>query len=480
LPDGERAASIHIVDGVIARVLEADDSVRHSSGVLDAGDLVVSPGLVDTHVHINEPGRTEWEGFDTATRAAAAGGVTTLVDMPLNSIPATTTVEALEAKRAAARGQCCVDVGFWGGVVPGNDGDLDALVDAGVRGFKCFLVPSGVDEFPAVDEGDLRRALPILARREVPLLVHAELPQLIRLAKGHPTAQSPRGGDAVASRSSDDEWNARLRPSDYAVYLATRPPEAEVEAIRLMIRLSREFGVRTHIVHVAAAEAVEEVARAKADGVRITAETCPHYLTFAAEEIRDGATEFKCAPPIRETSHRTALWDGLQRGVLDMIATDHSPAPPAMKCAGDFMRAWGGIASLEVSLAAVWSGVARGFQPRGPGAPPHRGDSTRWGPRPERAALDRTDVTRWMSEFPAALAGLADRKGRIAAGFDADLVVWDPDAEFTVDAAALQQRHKVTPYAGRRLRGRVMSTFVRGQRVWDHGSLTCPSVGRLL
>ena len=430
LPDGERAASIHIEAGVITSVDVSDVAGR--ADVIDVGDLVISPGIVDTHVHINEPGRTEWEGFDTATRAAAAGGVTTLVDMPLNSIPATTTVKALEAKRAAARGKCCVDVGFWGGVVPGNDRELDALVDAGVRGFKCFLVPSGVDEFPAVGEHDLRRAMPILARRDVPLLVHAELPEFLR-EPTHSTYQT------------------------YSTYLATRPAAAEVEAIRLIVRLASEFGARAHIVHVAAAEAVQEIELAKADGVSITAETCPHYLTFAAEGILDGATEFKCAPPIREASHRTALWDGLQRGVLDMIATDHSPAPPAMKCRGDFMRAWGGIASLEISLAAVWTNVAH-----------DAGDG------------QRLRLAKWMSEFPAALAGLADRKGRIAAGFDADLVVWDPDAEFTVDAAALQQRHKVTPYAGRRLRGRVMSTFVRGQRVWDNGTLTCGSVGRLL
>jgi allantoinase len=477
LPDGERAASIHIDDGIVVRVAAFDDgwsamALAERRG-FDFGDLVISPGIVDTHVHINEPGRTEWEGFDTATRAAAAGGVTTLVDMPLNSIPATTTVKALEAKQAAARGVCCVDVGFWGGVVPGNDGELDALVDAGVRGFKCFLVPSGVDEFPAVDDRDLRRAMPILARRDVPLLVHAELPEFLR-EPTHSTYQV------------------------YSTYLATRPAAAEVEAIRLIVRLAREFGARTHIVHVAAAEAVQEIERAKADGVRITAETCPHYLTFAAAEIPDGATEFKCAPPIREASHRATLWDGLRRGVLDMIATDHSPAPPAMKCRGDFMRAWGGIASLEVSLAAVWTKVAENFltaeasakavRPASSGLPPSR--RRRYG-EPRCSSVEEqtsgggkacatSDLAKWMSEFPAALAGLADRKGRIAAGFDADLVVWDPDMDFTVDAAALQQRHKVTPYAGRRLRGRVMSTFVRGQRVWDNGALTCGAAGRLL
>ena len=439
--------------------LARPEPVEGRADVLDFGDLVVLPGLVDTHVHINEPGRTAWEGFDTATRAAAAGGVTTLVDMPLNSIPATTTVAALEAKRAAARGQCHVDVGFWGGVVPGNDGELDALVDAGVRGFKCFLVPSGVDEFPCVREEDLRRAMPVLARRDVPLLVHAELPDLIRSAE----VSRPTKNEAS---TIDGESSARLQPSVYASYLASRPPEAEVEAIRLVVRLARAFGVRAHIVHVAAAEAVVEIERAKVEGVPITAETCPHYLTFAAAEIPDGATEFKCAPPIRNASHREALWEGLRRGALDLIATDHSPAPPGMKCPGDFMRAWGGVASLEVSLAAVWSGLARTFSPDAAGQEPGAGY--------------REAIARWMSERPAALAGLGHRKGRIAQGLDADLIVWDPDAEFVVDPERLQQRHKVTPYANRRLRGRVVTTFVRGARVWDHQSIVGPSMGSLL
>jgi allantoinase len=430
LPGGERPACIHIDAGRIARI---DDS---SSADVDFGTAVISPGVVDTHVHVNEPGRTEWEGFETATLAAAAGGVTTIVDMPLNSIPATTTVDALEAKRAAAQRQCHVDVAFWGGVVPGNDGDLDALVDAGVRGFKCFLVPSGVDEFQAVDEDDLRRAMPVLARRHVPLLVHAEAPS--RIGSGIPQSKF-------------------LIPG-YATYLATRPPEAEVDAIRMMIRLAREFGVRTHIVHVAAAEAAAEIERAKSDGDSITAETCPHYLTFAAEDVADGATEFKCAPPIREAKHRSALLDALRRGVLDLVATDHSPAPASMKCRGDFGRAWGGIASLQLSLSATWTVTA-----------------DRHGAGDARASL-----ARWMSGAPAALAGLGDRKGRIAPGCDADLVVWDPDAEFVVDAAALQHRHKLTPYAGRRLRGRVLTTFLRGDRVWDSDAPVGGAQGRLL
>jgi len=431
LPDAVRAASIHIEDGKIARIDTVSERSAMASAersVVDVGDLVVLPGLVDTHVHVNEPGRTEWEGFATATRAAAVGGITTIVDMPLNSVPATTDVAALEAKRAAARGQCAVDVAFWGGVVPGNAGDLDALVDAGVRGFKCFLVPSGVDEFPAVGEADLREALPILARRSVPLLVHAEAPRVI-------ADYGLRTADSVA---------------DYARYLATRPPEAEVEAIEMMIDLAREFGVHVHIVHVACAEGVDAIARAKADGVRITAETCPHYLTFAAEEIPDRATEYKCAPPIREARHRDALWAGLRSGTLDLIATDHSPAPPSMKCPGDFMKAWGGISSLEMSLAAVSTGNSQ-----------------------------LSTISRWMASAPAKLAGLDGRKGKIAVGVDADLVVWDPDEEWTVDAAALQQRHKLTPYAGRTLRGRVRATYLRGARVWDGSSAAAPA-GQLL
>ena len=379
LPEGIRPASIHIADGRIVRVLGHDET-GSAREIMDYGDFAISPGVVDTHVHINEPGRTEWEGFDTATRAAAAGGVTTLVDMPLNSVPATTSVAGLDAKRAAAGRGLHVDVAFWGGVVPGNTGEIEALIDAGVCGFKCFLVPSGVDEFPAVDEHDLREALPSLARRNVPLLVQA------------------------------------------------------------------------------ASGAVDELALAQAAGVPITAETCPHYLTFAAEEIADGSTEFKCAPPIREASHRDALWDGLRRGVLGLVATDHSPAPPELKTPGDFMRAWGGIASLELSLAAVWTtAVARGF---GLG-----------------------DIARWMSAAPAALAGVSDRKGSIAPGRDADLVVWDPAAEFVVDPCSLQQRHKLTPYAGRRLRGMVRQTWLRGRLVWDGERATstpgAPS-GRLL
>jgi len=452
LPEGVTPASIHISDGTIARIGAYDDdrsakALAERPDSIDFGNLVVSPGLVDTHVHVNEPGRTEWEGFDTATRAAAAGGVTTIVDMPLNSVPATTSVEALEAKRTAARGRCHVDVAFWGGLVPnnapGNVRELDALVDAGVRGFKCFLVPSGVDEFPHVGESDLREALPILARRDVPLLVHAESPRVIERSANH--LRQGYGGPPKPSASV------------YATYLDTRPPAAEVEAIAMIAALARESSARVHIVHVASAEAADEIARAKADGVAITAETCPHYLTFAADEIPEGATEFKCAPPIREARHRDALWHALGRGALDLVATDHSPAPPSMKCPGDFMRAWGGVASLELSLAAVWTRL-----------------------RASGATAGFAQLAHWMSESPAGLAGLGDRKGRIAEGYDADLVVWDPDGEFIVDAARLHQRHKLTPYAGRRLSGVVHATFLRGRRIWDRDRLTTAESGQLL
>jgi len=431
LPDGVRPAAIHIEDG---RIIRIEELATPKLGANQASEgWVISPGLVDTHVHVNEPGRTEWEGFDTATRAAAAGGVTTIVDMPLNSIPATTSVAALNAKREAAHGQCHVDVAFWGGVVPGNAGDIDALVDAGVRGFKCFLVPSGVDEFGHVGESDLREAMPTLARRNVPLLVHAEHPTHLT----HPTD---------------------LTCSTYRAWLESRPPRAEVEAIRLVARVAREFGARVHIVHVSSADAVEAIRAARADGVVITAETCPHYLTFAAEEIPAGATEFKCAPPIREGRHRAALRDGLAQGALDFVATDHSPSPPSMKIPGDFMRSWGGIASLELSLAATWSSVIQRF-----GA----------------AEAGLKACATFLSEAPARLAGLA-RKGRIAEGYDADLVIWDPAAEWTVDASRLQQRHKLTPYAGRTLRGRVRATYLRGVEIWNGEAVIARGAGQLL
>ena len=374
------------------------------------------PGVVDTHVHVNEPGRTEWEGFETATRAAAAGGVTTILDMPLNSIPATTTVEALEAKRESARGKSIVNVEYIGGIVPGNSHDIEPLARAGVRAFKCFLTPSGVDEFPNVTEADLGEAFPILARTGLPLMVHAEDPACL--------IESTR-----ASRKYDD-------------YLASRPVEAEHSAIELIVKLMEWCPTPVHIVHLSSATSLDIIRRAKDRALPVTAETCPHYLTFAADEIPDGATEYKCAPPIRSASERDALWKGLIDGDIDLIASDHSPCPPAMKESdGNFFGCWGGIASLQLTLSAVWTGAhSRGI------------------------AIER--VVEWMCKAPARLAGLSDRKGAIAGGYDADVIVWDPDETWKVEPRSLRHRYPVTPYAGRELLGRVKATFVAGQLVF--------------
>jgi allantoinase len=437
LPDGIRPAAIHVRDGrIVAITSRGDRAVRDdgspgSAAEIDAGPLVVSPGLVDSHVHINDPGREDWEGFEHATRAAAAGGVTTLVDMPLNSIPPTTTVAGLDAKRRAAATRCFVDVGFWGGVVPGNAGEIEPLAREGVLGFKCFLCPSGVDEFPHVTERDLREACPVLARLGLPLLAHAELPPYLR---------DPLGD-----------------PRRYATWLESRPPGAEHAAIDLLIRLAGEFHVHVHVVHLASAEAVPSLAAARARGVPITVETCPHYLTFAADEIRNGATAFKCAPPIRGRQHRDGLWAALADGVIDLIATDHSPAPPAMKHLddGDFVQAWGGIASLQLGLPIVWTGT-----------------------RTRGLAIDR--LAEWMSAAPARLAGLDRTKGRIAIGCDADLVIWDPDAEIRIDAAALEHRHLITPYDGMRMDGRVHTTILRGDVIFNRGRCVGAASGALV
>jgi allantoinase len=435
-PAGERAAAIHVRGGVVAAISGFDDIVPGTT-VHEAGDFVVMPGLVDTHVHVNEPGRTDWEGFSSATRAAAAGGVTTLIEMPLNSIPATTSAAGLREKLAAAAGKLWVDAGFWGGVVPGNSEELQPLWDAGVFGFKCFLVPSGVDEFAYVTETDLRVALPKMATMGAPLLAHAELPELIE--------------KAVASLAKS------ASPRKYATWLATRPREAENEAVTLLVRLGGEFGARIHIVHVSSADVLAVLRSAKDAGGAVTAETCPHYLAFAAEEIADGATEYKCAPPIRERENREKLWQGLGDGTLDFVATDHSPCPPAMKLLeeGDFLRAWGGIASLQLSLPAVWTeACGRGYAV--------------------------THLAKWLCEGPARLAGLTGRKGSIAVGGDADFVIWDADAKFRVDAAQLHHRHKVTPYADRKLMGRVETTFLRGRKIFERGEFSAGPVGHVL
>ena len=431
LPDTIAPRSVHIGEERIVFVGDYDDVVAGCE-ILDAGEeSLVMPGLVDTHVHINAPGRTEWEGFRSATLAAAAGGVTTVIDMPLNSVPPTTTLAAFKVKLETARHDCFVDVGFWGGVVPGNTGELAPMFAAGVVGFKCFLVPSGVDEFEHVTEEHLREAMPELTRLGALLIVHAELPASIRT-----------DGD---------------RAGDYRSFLESRPRAAENDAVELMIRLSREFGTRVHIVHLSSAEAIPLLREAQAAGVKITAETCPHYLHLAAEDVPEGATEFKCCPPIRERDNREGLWDGLKDGTIGLIVSDHSPCPGEMKLreSGDFMKAWGGIASLQLRLPVVWTEARR------------RGFSL-------------LDVTRWLCANPARQVSLAPPKGSIMVGSDADLVIWNPDETFTVDASSLHHRHKLTPYAGELLHGVVEKTFLRGRKIYDHNHFTDAPLGQML
>jgi allantoinase len=417
LPEGMRAAAVAVSGPVIAAVAGYGEPLDAARDV-DLGELALLPGLVDTHVHVNEPGRTEWEGFETATRAAAAGGVTTICDMPLNSLPPTVSVGALTEKRAAAAGKCWVDVAFWGGAVPGNSGALRPLHQAGVVGFKCFLIDSGVPEFPPLEPADLRSVLGSLAAMDALLIVHAEDTAEVKPVSGR----------------------------DFGSFVASRPPVAERRAIEKVIGAAAATGGRAHIVHLSAAECVAMIAGAKAAGIRLTAETCPHYLYFAAEQVSDGATEFKCCPPIRDAVNREALWRGLEAGVIDCVVSDHSPCPPELKAlgSGDFGAAWGGIASLQLGLSAVWT-VAR------------------------RRGRTLDDMARWMAAGPADLAGLPG-KGRLAAGCDADLVAFDPDDTYLVEAGLLLHRHPVTPYAGQTLTGRVRQVWLRGTALLDPGS----------
>lgn len=428
-PAGTRPAAVFVAGGVIASVGE---NVPAGAPVVDLGNSVLMPGLVDTHVHVNEPGRTDWEGFETATRAAAAGGVTTLFDMPLNSIPATTSAEAMRVKLEAARGKCFVDVGFWGGVVPGNLEELLPMRELGAPGFKCFLLPSGVAEFEPVSDRDLVLSLREIAKLGAVLLVHAEDPRWIREA---------------ASGSS----------RKYAAYLATRPPEAEDASVTLLARLCRETGARVHVVHLSSAGAIPEIARARVEGLPLSAETCPHYLFFEAEEIPDGATEFKCAPPIRERANRERLWVGLESGAIEMVVSDHSPSPPELKSrdTGDFLSAWGGISSLQLRLPAVWTAArARGH------------------------SFER--LAEWLCAAPARLGGLERRKGAIAPGRDADFVVWNPEETFEVRPESIHHRHKLSPWLGRTLAGVVESTYLAGEKIFERGRFLGQPRGKFL
>ncbi|MER6189858.1 allantoinase AllB [Streptomyces cyaneofuscatus] len=426
-PEGTRPATVAVAGGTIDAVLPYDTEVPAGARLEDFGDDVLLPGLVDTHVHVNDPGRTEWEGFWTATRAAAAGGITTLLDMPLNSLPPTTTVENLRIKQQVAAPKAHVDTGFWGGALPSNVKDLRPLYEAGVFGFKCFLSPSGVEEFPELDQEQLARSLAEIAGFGGLLIVHAEDP--------HHLAEAPQ----------------RPGPA-YADFLASRPRDAENTAIEGLIAHAKRLNARVHVLHLSSSDALPLIAAAKHEGVRVTVESCPHFLTLTAEEVPDGATEFKCCPPIREAANQDALWAGLADGTIDCIVSDHSPCTTDLKTP-DFASAWGGISSLQLGLPAIWTEARR------------RGHS-----------LD--DVVRWMSAAPAELAGLS-RKGAIEAGRDADFAVLAPEATFTVDPAELFHRNQVTAYAGKTLHGVVRSSWLRGVRIAADGVLAEPT-GRLL
>ncbi len=446
-PQGIREAVVVIESGIITEVREAL-SVNHNDNLIDVGDKVLMAGVIDPHVHINEPGRTDWEGFNTATKAAIAGGITTLVDMPLNSSPVTTTVKAFKEKLAAAQNKIHANVGFWGGVVPGNENEIEGLVAKGVLGFKAFLTHSGIDEFPNATEEDLRRVMPVIAKDGLPLLVHCELTSnnIIK-----PT-YSDHTRTALKNLTGKLKGN-----SSYPNYLASRPKEWEDQAIALMIRLCEEYTCRTHIVHLSSSNSINQITEAKQRGLPLTVETGQHYLYFNAEVIKDGQTGFKCAPPIREKANNDKLWQALKDGVIDFVATDHSPAPPYMKQleTGDFMKAWGGIASLQFALPVLWTEA-------------------------KQRNFGVTHIAKWLCEKPAELIGSHKNKGRIEAGFDADLMVWDANRKFTVTEDIIQHRHKITPYLDNELYGVVEQTYLAGEKVYDNGQFVKLNAGKII
>jgi allantoinase len=434
-PQGAHPAALLVDEGKIRAICRASE-LPANTVLHDCGSDAILPGLVDTHVHINQPGRTEWEGFRTATRAAAAGGYTTLIDMPLNCLPETTTVAALQAKRDVAQGECFVDWAPWGGAVGDNQQHILPLARAGVLGFKCFLIYPGCDGFTMIDQQQLEAALPAIAESGLPLLVHAELAAPIDLA---------------TEKLHHADWRS------YATYLASRPDEAELQAIRLMIRLCRQYRFRLHIVHLSTALALDDLRAARAEGLPITVETCPHYLHFAAEDIPDGATLLKCAPPIRSKANQNALWQALRDGIIDMVVTDHSPCPPEMKRtdAGRFDLAWGGIASLSVALSAMHTECyQRGF------------------------TLDH--LVRWMSTAPAALAGISNQAGSLEVGREANFILFDTETTHTITAAKLHYRHAISPYLGQTLRGIVKATYLRGEPIYRAGNFAAKPSGREL
>lgn len=432
-PAGFQEATVVISNGKITGVITGSPDA-FSSGVTDVGNLVVMPGLIDSHVHINEPGRSEWEGFETMTQAAIAGGITTLVDMPLNSTPVTTDVETFNRKLLATKGKLYCNCGFWGGIVPANSGKLQPLIDAGVLGIKAFLTHSGIDDFPNVTLEDLEKAMPAIANANIPLLAHAEL---------------------------DDDHEGihhfEKNPKDYQAFLKSRPKRWEDNAVKLMIDLCKEHHARIHIVHLSSAGSLKHIQEARNSGLPLTVETCPQYLYFCAEEIPDGNTLFKCAPPIRERENNEKLWDALKNGIIDFIVTDHSPATPELKKmeSGNLREAWGGIASIQFSLPVVWTAAQK-----------------------HDCSLEQ--VAQWLSTAVAGFIGLGKTKGKIAKGYDADIVIWNPEEKFTVKAEDIYYRHKISPYIGEELSGVVKQTYVGGKKVFDGTVLKKPPVGEII
>ncbi len=434
LDSGIKDATILIKNGKIVQLVagKLPSEALGERTVTELGHAVIMPGIIDAHVHINEPGRSEWEGFETATRAAAAGGVTTLIEMPLNASPVTTTVANFEKKQSAAAGKLQVNCGFYGGLIPGNFADLPDLMQAGVFGIKCFLTHSGIDDFPNVTESDLAKAMPLIEKTGLPLLVHAELDA------PHPMAA----------------W-FKNHPTHYPAYLKSRPKSWENNAIELMLRLCKNTRCRTHIVHLSSADLLGRLQKAK-QSLPLSVETAPHYLYFHAEAIPDAQTVYKCAPPIRESANNALLWQGLKAGVIDFIGSDHSPAPPALKeiASGNLSKAWGGISGLQFTLPVVWSKAqALGFEPE--------------------------DIARWLCSRPADFLGLS-QKGRIEVGNDADLTVWEPETTFTVLEKDILHRHKITPYLGEKLQGKVMQTWVAGEQVFGEGGILKENQGQVL
>ena len=432
LPQGTTEAVLLIEDGTIKDILHhLPDNNNYK--IIDVGDKILMPGVIDPHVHINEPGRTDWEGFDTATRSAIAGGLTTLVDMPLNSSPVTTSVNAFKEKLAATKNQLHTNIGFWGGVVPGNENELEGLISEGVLGFKAFLTHSGIDDFPNVTEDDLRKAMPVIAKYNLPLLVHCELTEEIQNSK------------------------FKIQNKSYTDYLNSRPKKWEDDAIAMMIRLCEEYNCRTHIVHLSSSNSIEPIQKAKQRGLPLTVETAQHYLYFNAEEIKDGQTQFKCAPPIREKANNDLLWQALKDGIIDFVATDHSPATPALKEleSGDFTKAWGGIASLQLALPVLWTAA-------------------------KKRNCTFNDIAIWLCENPAKLIGQSNKKGKLAKGFDADIAVVDDGKCFIVTPEVLNHKHKTTPYLVEKLCGVTEQTYIGGTQVYADGNFTTLNKGKIL